>query len=852
MLSRTFIKKQPGRRWLKYFAAAGLLVATLVVAGIALAVHDLAFQLDGNTAVDSPAPFIGGVNHQTADWETFFDNSGTGGIMKKIPGALSTTGTGFTADAFAVDFKTAVGRKGGVVFDTSDNSTYATGSKDTLDINPGWQCSAANNLLSKNDIMNAYTAAYTDPKTGHQILYFALERNNNNGDANVGFWFLQGSASCDTQNGTVTGSWQGHHTDGDILIVSAFTNGGGVSGITAYKWSTALGTVDPHPVGNGGDCQGASGLDAICATTNGSASPGLNAAITTKWLTAAGTSVGHTLQPSEFFEGGIDLTSEHLDNKCFNTFVGDTRSSQSLTATIFDYALGTLGECSATMTTKPSSGSIAIGSSITDSATITVKASSATPPAPTGTVKFYVCGPSASLATCDATGNNFSNVNLSTATVASPDYTVTSGSFTPTAAGDYCFFSSWVGDTNYTAGASHDSADECFTVTPAQPKVVTQVNDAGPVIPGTELYDTATLSNAATPSNGVQGTIKFSAYGPAANLTTCTAPALYTATVTVTGNGSFASNTSPNAAFKPNLQGFYNWIAAYTPGAGDVNNKSFTTTCGDANEGSVVIQHPTTTVTDPESPAGVPNTSVSLGALVYDHAIVTNSDDSGTGSPTGTVDFYICNPSQVTGSGATAHCAGTGGTGDGTLVNSVTPLTAGPGTDQSEATSSAVTASLAVPADALGVWCFRATYTPDVFTFIGSSDSTNDECFTVTTTSSGTTAQKWLPNDHVVVSTPIGSIAGTLSVQLLEGGTCNSDGSVTGGVVKYTEPVPGGGAFTATAAGAPYNTTNSTFFVTTLNPDTYVWHTVFTPTSTFATGFQKCETSTVSPVNDTP
>ena len=62
--------------------------------------------------------------------------------------------------------------------------------------------------------MNAYAAAYTAPN-GDEILYFALERNANTGDANVGFWFLQ------DQNvrrvAAADGPFTGDHRDGDLL-----------------------------------------------------------------------------------------------------------------------------------------------------------------------------------------------------------------------------------------------------------------------------------------------------------------------------------------------------------------------------------------------------------------------------------------------------------------------------------------------------------------------------------------------------------------------------------------------------------------------------------------------------------
>src|SRR6266404_6006984 len=51
------------------------------------------------------------------------------------------------------------------------------------------------------------------------------------------------------------------------------------------------------------------------------------------------------LNTSEFFEGGLDLTRMGLAFGCFNKVIFDTRSSQSLTATLFDFTLGTFLTC---------------------------------------------------------------------------------------------------------------------------------------------------------------------------------------------------------------------------------------------------------------------------------------------------------------------------------------------------------------------------------------------------------------------------------------------------------------------------------------------------------------------------
>src|SRR5690349_8478720 len=119
---------------------AGLVLAVLaVLAGVvsfgvgpAGAVHDDQFQLDGDVSAATTTN-IGGKT-QTLDWDSFFDASGN---EKALPAS-------FTASVFARDFRTNADGS----FNTSDPSTFTSGSKDTLPIS-GWSCAASNNVNSK-------------------------------------------------------------------------------------------------------------------------------------------------------------------------------------------------------------------------------------------------------------------------------------------------------------------------------------------------------------------------------------------------------------------------------------------------------------------------------------------------------------------------------------------------------------------------------------------------------------------------------------------------------------------------------------------------------------------------------
>lgn len=282
-----------------------------------------AVELDGNI-----------INDGSTDWIDLFDVSGDNEPVQ----AASLPG-GYAQSVFVRDFNP--GKSG------PDISTFATGSKDTLDINPGWECSKSNNVNDKTDILNAYATAKTDGDD--VIVYFALERYSNEGDGNIGFWFLKdGSVACDPN--PKSGSFTGNHSDGDILIVSEFSKGGDKVDIIAYKWlNGAL-----ISAGIGSQCPLDSSNVNICATVN--SIPVLEADI--PWLTEtkkSGQGYSPDLDVSQFFEGKINLTQLGLVG-CFSKYMAVTRSSTSLTATLFDYALGNFELCSIDVTKQCSTG----------------------------------------------------------------------------------------------------------------------------------------------------------------------------------------------------------------------------------------------------------------------------------------------------------------------------------------------------------------------------------------------------------------------------------------------------------------------------------------------------------------
>ncbi|HEV2375277.1 MAG TPA: hypothetical protein VGS19_24340 [Streptosporangiaceae bacterium] len=141
-----------------------------------------------------------------------------------------------------------------------------------------------------------------------------------------------------------------------------------------------------------------------------------------------------------------------------------------------------------------------------------------------------------------------------------------------------------------------------------------------------------------------------------------------------------------------------------------------------------------------------------------------------------------------------------------------------------------------------GTWCFRAVYTPggaNGSNYTGSSDATSGECFTVTDTTSSTSAQDWLPNDTATISSANGApLSGTLSAQLYTGDNCGvTSGAVVGGQL-YSKTLPG------TSSSATLTTSNTTFKVTA--SASVSWLVTFTSTDPNVSGSSHCESTSLT------
>src|SRR2546421_257207 len=508
------------RRVRRIATVSVLIVAGLMFIGAAQAVHDNGmFELDGNTVHNSATtpPY---------DWNSLFGATGNKLITPDpINGPL-------LADVFVSDAAVP-------------DQSYFQSNKDIQPIASGaqhWGCDPINNPLNKDDLQNAYAALVHVPanapdNAGHDVLYIGSERGSNNGTSFAGFWLLKDkNVGCSGSN-----DFSGQHTDGDLLIVSDYTNGGGTQDVSVYKWvgDDASGSPVLQSSFNGSICSGSLSNDNACAIAN-------SATITTPWSPTSHLS-------NTFVETGIDLTTLlGANGGCFTNFLAETRSSDVLTATLKDFASGSFNTCvtppiSTTATPGGSSNPLHVDNQH-DVATVSAVGGH---PTPTGTISFFLCNPSQVTAGgCVSGGTQVGSavtINAGSATSANA-----SGSLTGTV-GKYCWRAEYTPDADgskfYVAGSHTDATDECFTVVKNSPALsTTQLPAAGAI--GATYKDTAHLTGGASPT----GTITFKLYSNNDG-----SGQLRTAATIRARNADYTSTTW----FVLNHAGTYYWTASY-------------------------------------------------------------------------------------------------------------------------------------------------------------------------------------------------------------------------------------------------------------------------------------------------
>jgi hypothetical protein len=673
-------------RWL---ALGGLILLALgLAATAAFAVHDAGvFELDDN-AFDSPND--AGL---TDDWDSVYSES--------IGGASS--------NAENISFDTDIFGAGDNIF----TGAQPGGSSKDPDPLSGWRWVQSNSSSApdKDDLEHAYTAQYiVDLSTNDDfdcgtlgdvadcdLLYFGADRYAVSGDAQLGFWFFREEITLGPKVGNV-GAFVGDHTArtgdcdatpvncvrGDLLVLSDFLQGGSSPTIRVFEWVGSGGTdgsldLIAGSVTTPADCNGgpppkqnATPVPPVGSDDNACAT--VNAATTASpWSFTPKAGTADNFPAGSFYEGGINLTALGFGDTCFSSFLAETRSSQSPTATLKDFVLGGFGDCDSSMSTTPSaptlSGSAPLvdtdgdslediqlgtgdaGAIVVDSAHVEVTGIDNW----SGTVDFFICGPIASPELCDeggvAAGADIP-VDQDTTDVISSETKLTE-------VGRYCWRGEFTPSTA-TADAGVDPASdatfgECFEVLPVTPTLSTQaVGPDGEALTddvpfGTALYDEATLSGTAyepgdtghadypsinaTMTDKADGTITFVLYIDDGNCDTPAPGDPDTANeADVDGDGTYLSD-----GFTTDNPGDFTWQAVYDGStSGNTLGTDHNLDCADPEEDVTVEQLQPTMST---AQRFVPN----------DQATVTV--DGGAGALDGTVTFYLFVDDETCGGG---------------------------------------------------------------------------------------------------------------------------------------------------------------------------------------------------------
>ena len=323
-MSKTELRRRASRVVPRKLAPLAAVTALLLFAmSSALAINPATFEMDGN-AVDNAA--VAG-----DDWGTMFP-TGNGSQLSKS----------FVDDDAAID------------------ETYFTGgsSKDDINIDTtivpdgGWLYDESSSAQPKADIIDAFAAAYVDTSftPSHRVVYFGADRYSNDGATFMGFWFLKDGVTFGDPANNGVGEIHGTHTDGDILVLTDFTQGGPVVNFAIFKWVAGGGTdgaTNLERIFTGQDCSISLTVNA-CSTVNGSDTP-------SPWTFVPKPNVGDpgNFEPGLFIEGVIDLTALFPGSDgCFSAFVAETRASFSVSSTLSDFTYGEFNTCGGIEATK--------------------------------------------------------------------------------------------------------------------------------------------------------------------------------------------------------------------------------------------------------------------------------------------------------------------------------------------------------------------------------------------------------------------------------------------------------------------------------------------------------------------
>ncbi len=803
------LRRRASRRWSWLAAVVALSLVTVFLQGMSGAIvggsPSGVESNDGNMTLD---------NSGKTDWNCFVNSSGFAGNAATPSGCYKTAG----AKQVTADASGEITWVNGQKFDTN-TPRLETGS-----------------VPNKDDFTNVASFSEVNQSTLDTYFYGATIRAVANGNSSGDVEFNQSAGDQITSAGS--------RTSNDKLMAYDFLNGGTSLSFHVLTWITSRtdasggnntgGVTGCYVKTDSPPCWGAKVLIPDSSLFEGQTNQ--------QAITAADNGISNSdLAPEQFAEFGVNLTQAlGLGGKCFAfpQLVWETRSSgSSFTSNPEDIEfenaqIQNCGEIKITKQTDPrgvsqvfsyksnlpqlstaggvacpttagvqADGSLCLNDGITGGNTVDEKA------VPQGS---YTVSESAEPSgftfeslTCSADGTSGSSVVPSSSTSAEtasitlqPNGVVT------------C---TYVNQQNIAA-------------------LSTQVSDAGPVLPGAAVHDTATVTGNQT-SQTPSGTVSFYLCAFATGSTSLcdgiTNAGTSIGTGTLSGSGAIASADSPDVNTPTSIltAGRY-CLRAVWPG--DTNYPGTLTEYGATGDAEcfTVAKANTSTVTTPNDGSGVAGaeSTITLGSTIHDTAVVTGT--TAGGSPTGSVTFSIC--SEI----ATGTCDGSTAAHTGSPLGStgVTLVASG-----DNLTSTATSAGFSPPD--VGRYCFGGGYSGSTV-YNGSADQSVDECFIVTDTTGIKSGQTWLPNDSgTVTGTHDATLNGTLAAQLYTDATCGSSGGSAVSGQLYTTTV-------TSAKSATVTTNNTTYRVSATASASWLIH--FTSSDPNVTGQSHCESTSLT------
>ena len=368
------IASLPSRQRLKVIVVVTASLISLLAAPLFTvnAVHNIGlFQLDGNIQCGSAS----NIAANGPDWGCIFNANG------QTVNPFSSIANTFIKDQLSVS-------------GTVDNTVFVGSNKNNDPIS-AWHWGTQNNQ-AKDDLSNVYAYAALNPGNNHLIIYSGFERISPSGDSHIDLEFFQQTVAtspstppCTAKNNTCP--FIGARTAGDTIVSMDFLVGGTLGSISIHKWvgSATVGSYQLVETFSPSPSVFCNAANTICGLNNAASISGGN------WTSFdSHGNVITSLPANAFTEFGVDVTAELGGTPCFSTTMGKTRSSQSFTATLEDFAgPSSFPVCTARIGIAPTAVN-EVGATHTFTVTVSKVVAGATSAAPDGTTVTVNLAPS--------------------------------------------------------------------------------------------------------------------------------------------------------------------------------------------------------------------------------------------------------------------------------------------------------------------------------------------------------------------------------------------------------------------------------------------------------------------------